>query len=103
MRSLLRAIALFVACACSAALAEGSIRPRQDLPEGRDRVAAALTARDRKPPARPQYQITAETEVRLDGRPCAYDKVPRDASIVHMEVSPGRPPKILAVHFKSKR
>src|SRR5262245_6934758 len=34
------------------------------------------------------FQITTETTVRLNGRPCKYEEIPADARIRHLEVGP---------------
>jgi hypothetical protein len=35
-----------------------------------------------------EFQVTAETEVRLNGRPCQYGEIPAGARIRHLEVGP---------------
>jgi hypothetical protein len=36
--------------------------------------------------ARPEYLLTNETEILLDGKPCRYEAVPANARIIHMEL-----------------
>lgn len=81
-------------------LASGASPQRTETPV---RLAEVLPVRSATPAnARPQYVMTSETEILLDGRPCKFAQVPTSATIVQMEVSEdGR--SILKVHFRSKR
>jgi hypothetical protein len=60
----------------------------------------ARAARDQEPSQ--ELQLTAEAEVRLDGRACKYDDVPRGAEVIYLELGPDRK-SILKIHFRSKR
>jgi hypothetical protein len=46
--------------------------------------------------------ITNQTQVRLDGNPCRWQEVPREAIITGAEVSPDRK-TILRIHFRSPK
>jgi len=46
----------------------------------------------------PEYAVTERTEILLDGRPCRYEAVPRDAAIERMIVAPDRK-TVLRVYF----
>ena len=52
--------------------------------------------------AQPEYVLTQETEVLLDGKPCKYEDVPATASIVKMEVAADRK-TVLRVRFRSRK
>jgi hypothetical protein len=54
------------------------------------------------PSPRDQFQITDQTEVTLDGRPCRYADVPRGAGIVKMEVGTDGT-TVLKIQFRSRR
>jgi hypothetical protein len=67
----------------------------RSLPPGFDQAAAAPSPKD-------QYQITEQTKVTLDGRPCRYADVPGGAGIVKMEVAADGT-TVLKIHFRSRR
>lgn len=48
----------------------------------------------------PAYQITADTEVLLDGRACRYDQVPQGSVITNLEVTADKK-HIFRIHFRS--
>jgi hypothetical protein len=81
--------------------ASASFTPRKDtlpfgegLPQGQGRVQWASVF-----PQETEYRVTAETEVRLNGRRCKYEEVPADARIRHLEVGPDGQ-TILRVEFR---
>lgn len=45
-----------------------------------------------------ELQVTSETEVMVDARPCKYSEVPRGAKITMLELAPDRQ-TILRIHF----
>jgi len=49
-----------------------------------------------------QFNLTRDTDVRLDGEPIAYDDVPDSAIIMKMEVAPDRR-TIVRVFFRSRK
>jgi hypothetical protein len=72
-------------------------------PAAEARSLPATVAREvLAPRARPQYQLTEETEVVLDGRPCKYRDVPGNVSIIRMEVGPDEK-TILKIHFRTRK
>ena len=103
MRAFVRSSTAIIAVCWCASLVEGSISPRNEATERKARPRLELPKHVKATANRLQYQMTKDTEIRLDGRPCPYDRIPGDASIVHMEVVAGNPPTILAIHFKSKK
>jgi hypothetical protein len=58
------------------------------------KVAAALP--------QPEYKLTEDTEVKLNGRPIKYDAVPDSAQIILLEVGPDRK-TIRRLHFEIKK
>jgi hypothetical protein len=60
----------------------------------------ARAAREQDP--RQELELTANAEVRLDGRACKYDDVPLGAEVIYLELGPDRK-SILKIHFRSKR
>lgn len=91
---------LLVGFAAPAALAitvSGSV----PLLNGADsRIDAAGWARMTSRPAN-EFTIGVCTEVRLDGRPCPYAKVPRDAEILLLQFG-SNPREVVKIHFRSK-
>lgn len=52
-------------------------------------------------PQEEEYQVTEDTEIMLDGRPCRYRDVPANAVIMKMEVS--RDHVALKIHFRTRQ
>lgn len=50
-----------------------------------------------------EYRITEKTEVLLDGRPCRFDKIPKEATIILMETMTNESKEISRIHFRSGR
>ena len=50
-----------------------------------------------------EYRITEKTEVLLDGRPCRYEQIPNNATIVLMETLTSESKEITRIHFRSGR
>lgn len=48
------------------------------------------------------FVLTADSEVWLDGRPCAYKNLPANAMIVRVEVAPDRK-TVLRIEFRSAK
>ena len=105
-----RATLVLLTLFCFLAPASASLTPRPDsagrgsevhpalvqgLPPGLTQAALAPSPSD-------QYQITEQTEVTLDGRPCRYADVPGSAGIVKMEVAADGT-TVLKIHFRSRR
>jgi hypothetical protein len=96
---------VFVVLLAAVPSASASLSPRKDLfasalslPREQGRVqwgwagASAI-------PREGELRITAETEVRLNGRPCDYKEVPADARIRVLKVGPDGQ-TILRVDFR---
>jgi hypothetical protein len=49
-----------------------------------------------------EFVITDQTEIHLDGQPCAYRDVPRGARIVHLEVAADMK-TVLKIHFRTRK
>jgi hypothetical protein len=54
------------------------------------------------PGVTPEFVLTEETEVLLDGEPCKYAGVPGHARIVHLEIAADRK-TVLKIHFRTGR
>jgi hypothetical protein len=54
------------------------------------------------PTGREEFQLTEDSEILLDGRPCKYKDVPGNVSITHMELGPDNR-TILKIHFRTRR
>jgi hypothetical protein len=52
---------------------------------------------------KPEFRVTEQTEVKLDGRSCRYEEVPKDAVIIFIEAASEENRVILKIHFRSKR
>jgi hypothetical protein len=50
-----------------------------------------------------EYRITENTEVLLDGRPCRFEQIPKDATIVLLETVTNESKEISRIHFRSAR
>ena len=86
------------------AVAAASATPaptRREPPAFWSRVSPDLVARVFPAEEKPQYHMTDQTEVKLDGKVCPYEQVPDDASIILLEV--GSDHAILRIHFQSKK
>jgi hypothetical protein len=101
---------------CSLSPALATLSPRTAPPPADDKltapVAIPLPQERALPPevvqaAYPhgqddEYRITTHTDVFLDGRPCRYCDVPKNAVILKMEVS-SDDRAVLSIHFRSKK
>lgn len=61
---------------------------------GRDNSVAGRAQKD-------EYQITDITEIKVDGRQCRYNEVPKGAEITLLEVSSDNK-SILRIHFQTR-
>jgi hypothetical protein len=52
--------------------------------------------------ATPEFVVTAQTEVLLDGKPCKYELVPGSASIVRLELGADNR-TVVRIHFRARR
>jgi hypothetical protein len=87
------------------------IRGAQPRPDGQPdaqatpKAGAARSAQSANPPGPgtgSDYVLTTRTEVFLNGKPCAYEKVPAGASIILMEVARDHK-TVLKVYFRSPK
>ena len=99
--SMARCLLVVVVLLGAISSAAASLAPRPDtvpfgkgLPGEQGRVQWA-----RLFPQEKAFRVTAETEVRLNGRRCKYEEVPADARIRHLEVGPDGQ-TILRVDFR---
>jgi hypothetical protein len=49
-----------------------------------------------------EFVVTEQTEILLDGKPCKYQDVARDARIVRMEVAEDKK-TVLKIHFRTRK
>lgn len=98
VRATLASVVLLGAVAAASAT---MVPPRRELPTYWNRVPPDLVSRVFAAEEKPQYHLTEQTEVKLDGKVCPYEKVPADASIILLEV--GSDQAILRLHFQSKK
>ncbi len=90
--------------------------PRKEAQPSRERSAAVDLLRQSAPrfPAKSalvaptvegpesEFLMTAATAVVVDGKPCRYEEVPAQASIVRMEVAPDRK-TVIRVFFRTRK
>ncbi len=50
---------------------------------------------------RPEYRLTNETEILLDGKPCRYEAIPANARIIRMEVGADKK-TVLKILFRTR-
>jgi hypothetical protein len=66
-----------------------------ELPAKAARVRPSVTEE-------PEFLMTANTAVLLDGKPCQYEEVPAGAAIHRMEVAPDRK-TVIRVFFRTRK
>jgi hypothetical protein len=87
-----------------------SLSPRRESSRADKEIPPALNAK--LPPqvraqattqeANPEFNITEETEVLLNGQPCKYAEVPGHANIIWMKVATDRK-TVLKIHFRTRK
>jgi hypothetical protein len=94
-----------IALLCIVPTAAASLdRPKPDVrPAGirLSRVKPISPEGTRVPPPA-EVQVTSDTEVYLDGRPCKYNDVPAGASVASMVLAPDRK-TLLRIDFHSPK
>jgi hypothetical protein len=88
-----------------------SLTPLKELPPFGKEVpqisASKLSARAMEQKAgkeaEPEFVVTRQTEVFLNGKPCKYDEIPHHASIVRMEVAAADKKTVLKIHFRTRK
>ena len=85
--------------------ASATLTPRKERPPlGPDPLprvqAPKLSAEAAGYGAAPEFRVTEQTEVLLDGKACRYQDVPEQATILRMEVAPDRK-TVLGIHFRT--
>jgi hypothetical protein len=61
------------------------------------------TVRSAPTAANDDFRITAATEVLLDGRPCPFERVPNNATIIFLETTTNESKEIARIHFRTGR
>jgi hypothetical protein len=82
--------------------ASASLAPRQNLLESEKHIPAKFVKNAKPEEDQPELTITADTEIKLDDRPCKYADVPKDAEIILIDVSADKK-VIRKLHFRSKK
>jgi hypothetical protein len=72
----------------------GQAKAAKIATEAREQAAGRVT--------NSEFVLTDQTEVLLNGKPCRYEKVPGDASIVQMELAADNK-TVLKIHFRSRK
>jgi hypothetical protein len=113
---MLRTVLVLTALLCSLSPALANLSPRKAPPPAHDILTSLLMAplpQDKPLPqdlvqaAYPhgqnaEFHITSLTEVTVDDRPCCYADVPRNASILKMEVSSDNQ-TVLKIQFRTRK
>ena len=100
-----RLLAAFAAALMLATPAAAKLdAPRLDLPRLEDpSLAAVLRLRNTVPTAPPAVaELTKDTRVFLNGRPCRYADVPPGASVTYVELDGGGE-RIVRIEFRTER
>jgi hypothetical protein len=93
-----------------AAVASASLTPRKEpapfrkeAPKVEDaKLSAAVLELAMGPKTTPEFVVTDQTEILLDGKLCRYESVPAHAVIVRMEVSEDKK-TVLKIHFRTRK
>jgi hypothetical protein len=100
---------LSVSSASLARPEEGSLSLRKppaavDYPRQRASLAPAGALSAHRPAVglEAEFVMTAATEIFLDGKPCRFEEVPAQASILRMEVAPDRK-TVIRVLFRTRK
>ena len=110
-----RTILVLTALLCSLSPVLAGLSPRPASCPSTIRLApldGPALARQAAPPGRgtggllratqPRFRITSRTEITVDGHPCCYADVPKNATILKMEVDSDNG-TIATIHFRSKK
>src|SRR5262249_33535040 len=91
-------------------VASASLTPRKQTSTFANQIPPAQTARlltetlRRAAGGENKWEIalTDQTEILLNGKPCRYEEVPRNASIMQMEVAEDKK-TVLKIHFRTRK
>jgi hypothetical protein len=110
-----RTVLALAALLCSFSPALATLSPQPASPFAADTLAASLAVAPQDKPLPPdvvkaayppgrdeEFRITSQTEVLLNGRPCCYADVPRNAGVVKMEVSSDNQ-TVLKIQFRTRK
>ena len=110
-----RTVLTLAALLCSLSPALATLSPQPASPFAAAALAASLAAAPQEKPLPPdvvqaayppgrndEFRITSQTEVLLNGRPCCYADVPRNAGVVKMEVSSDNQ-TVLKIQFRTRK
>ncbi len=93
-----------------ATVVSASLTPRKDLPplgKAVPSVPASILSIDALEQVagretEPEFVVTNQTEVLLNGKACRYEEVPSQARIVRMEVAADKK-TVLKIHFRTRK
>jgi hypothetical protein len=105
MLRLTLAVAAFLGCLSSASASRSRpAEPRLPKAPFHHTLDSLLTEAQKVASALPQpeYMLTEQTEVRLNGRPIKYNDVPESAQIILLEVGSDQK-TIRRIHFETKK
>ncbi len=88
-------------CISLASVASASLTPRKERPPLGPEVARVQAPR-LSAGAGPEFKVTEQTEILLDGKACQFRDVPDQAAILRMEVAPDGK-TVLRIHFRSRK
>lgn len=80
-----------------------SLDRKERLSENRSALVKSLFSSSSRIAKDDDFRITSNTEVRLDGRPCPYEKIPQGATIVLLETVTNESKEIARIHFRSPK
>ncbi len=66
------------------------------------RLAAQLLSPAANRGATPEFVLTEQTEILLDGQPCKFEEIPAHARITHLEVAADNK-TALKIHFRTRK
>ena len=95
-----RLLIALVVSLCALSPAFGRVAPRGG--EARDRSLLPRKQDGGEKEEQPSMIITEATEVRVDGKPCKYENVPKNAEIILLDLGSDQK-TIRKIHFRSKK
>jgi hypothetical protein len=79
-----------------------AIGSEEGLRLGGNKRLARIAGKPVQAGTRSEYVVTHQTQILLNGKPCKYEEVPPDASIVRMEVAADKK-TVLKIHFRTRK
>jgi hypothetical protein len=96
-------ILVFSALTSFASLMWTALAPLRELPPiPASKLPAQVKEQKAAKEAEPEFVVTRQTEVLLNGKPWRYEEIPDHASIVGMEVAADKK-TVLKIHFRTRK